>query len=74
MRGDYLKYKNYYGSVNFSADDRILHGKIIGITDLVTYEATSVEELKNTFEESVEDYLKTCKSLNKSPDKFSRCI
>jgi len=44
---NYLKYKNYYGSVEFSVRDNILFGSIIGIDDLVTYESESVEELKS---------------------------
>lgn len=67
---NYLKYKNYYGSVEFSADDNILYGKVIGINDLVTYEAESVDELKKAFEEALEDYLQTCKDLKKEPNKF----
>jgi predicted HicB family RNase H-like nuclease len=34
---DYLKHKSYLGSVEFSAEEVVLHGKIIGINDLVTY-------------------------------------
>lgn len=71
---NYLKHKNYYGSVEFSADDNTLYGKIIGINDLVTYEAESVNELKNSFKEAVEDYLETCKELEKEPNKFYKGI
>jgi predicted HicB family RNase H-like nuclease len=71
---NYLKHKNYFGSVEFSAEDTVLYGKIIGINDLVTYEAVSVEDLKNAFIEAVEDYLETCKDLNKSPDKFFKGV
>lgn len=71
---NYLKHRNYYGSVEFSAGDHILFGSIIGIDDLVTYEAESVEELKKAFIESVEDYLETCKSLGKEPDKYFKGV
>jgi predicted HicB family RNase H-like nuclease len=71
---NYLKHNSYFGSVEFSAEDTILHGKIIGINDLVTYEGDSVEQLKIGFIEAVEDYLETCKSLEKSPDKFFKGV
>jgi predicted HicB family RNase H-like nuclease len=71
---NYLNYKNYYGSVEFSVRDNILFGSIIGIDDLVTYEAESVEELKKAFEESVEDYLETCQTLGKAPDKYFKGV
>lgn len=66
---DILKYKNYTATVHFSAEDEVFHGKVIGINDLVTFEGGSVLELKNAFAEAIEDYLETCKELNKQPDK-----
>lgn len=67
---NYLKYKNYYGSVEFNAEDKVLYGKIVGINDLVSYEGISTVDLENSFKESVEDYLETCQEEGKEPDKF----
>ena len=64
-----LKYKDYLASVHFSAEDEVFHGKILGINDLISFEGTTVKELKKAFTEAVEDYLETCKSLKKAPDK-----
>ena len=64
-----IKYKDYYGSVEFSSEDECFYGKIIGIDDLVTFEGSSVEELKKSFKEAVEDYLTTCEELEKEADK-----
>lgn len=69
-----LKYKEYLGTVNFSDEDQCLYGKVIGIDDLVSYESDSVSGLKKTFETAVEDYLESCKSLNKSPLKSYRGV
>ncbi len=66
---DIIQYKGYYASVHFSADDEIFFGKILGIDDLVSFEGSSVQELKAAFEEAVEDYLETCLALNKAPGK-----
>ena len=41
-----LNYKGFFGSVFFSADDNILHGKIECIEDLILYEGGSVTEIK----------------------------
>ncbi|MDC9729659.1 MAG: type II toxin-antitoxin system HicB family antitoxin [Methyloprofundus sp.] len=64
-----LNYKNYLGSVNFDLEEGIIFGEIMFINDLVTYEATSVMELKNEFELAVDDYIDTCKTLNRKPQK-----
>lgn len=64
-----LKYKEFLGSVEFSAEDEVFFGKVEGVDDLVTFEATTVEGLKIAFQESVEDYLELCSKKNKSPHK-----
>lgn len=71
---NYLKHKGYFGSVEFSAEDSILFGQIIGINDLVSYEGTSIDNLKEVFREAVEDYLETCKELEKEPNKFFKGV
>lgn len=66
---DILNYKNYYAEIHFSNEDEVFYGKIIGINDLVTFEGTTVKELKTAFREAVEDYISTCKELGKEPEK-----
>ena len=66
---NYLEHKGYQGTVEYSAEDECLFGKIIGINDLINYEAQDVSELKVAFEEAVIDYLETCKELGKQPTK-----
>jgi len=66
---DILEYNGYYGSVHFSSEDEVFHGKLLGIDDLVTFEGSSVRELKRSFKEAVNDYLETCKQLGKEPSK-----
>ncbi|MBC7826891.1 MAG: type II toxin-antitoxin system HicB family antitoxin [Chitinophagaceae bacterium] len=66
---DILQYKGYYAVVHFSAIDEVFHGKILGIDDLVIFEGSSVRELKKAFHEAVDDYLETCASIGKEPNK-----
>lgn len=64
-----LKYKSYYGSVEFSPRDDCLHGRLLNINDVITYEGSSVKEIKAAFKEAVEDYLAHCKVIGKEPNK-----
>ncbi len=64
----YLKYKNYIGSVEYSEEDDCLYGKIMGIRGMISYEGNSLKELKNDFEQAVEEYLAMCKKENKQPE------
>ena len=64
-----LKYKSYFGSIECSIEDEILFGKIECINDLVTYEGETVNDIKLAFEEAVDDYLETCSTLGREPEK-----
>lgn len=66
---DYMTYKGYRGSVEYSAADNILYGKIIGIRDSISYEGTALKELEANFHDAVDDYLELCKTTGKTPDK-----
>ncbi|PRI21498.1 type II toxin-antitoxin system HicB family antitoxin [Pectobacterium versatile] len=64
-----LKYNGYFGSIETSLEDMVLHGRIECINDVVTYEANTLSELKAAFEEAVDDYLETCRLVGKNPDR-----
>lgn len=62
---DKLKYKEFIGTVHYSADDEVFFGRIEGINDLVTFEGSTVVEIKQSFEEAVEDYIEICNNVGK---------
>ncbi len=66
---DMMKYKEYFGSVHYSDEDRTFFGKIEFIRALVSYEGTDVKTLRQAFEEAVDDYLDTCTEQGKEPEK-----
>ena len=66
---DSLKCQNYTATIRYSSDDEVFFGTVIGINDLVSFEGTSVTELKEAFKDAIDDYLETCKSMNRQPDK-----
>lgn len=63
-----LQYNGYNGSVLYSAEDRILHGRVVGIRDAVTYEGSDVTGLERNFKKAVDEYLRFCKEEGKTPD------
>ncbi|MDE6577576.1 MAG: type II toxin-antitoxin system HicB family antitoxin [Muribaculaceae bacterium] len=65
----YLKYKGYTGSVEFSEEDDCLFGQVQGLkNNLISYEGSTIEELRNDFEESINCYLESCASRNIEPE------
>lgn len=66
---DMMVYKGYYGSVHYSDEDQIFHGKIEFIRSLVNYEGTDVKSLRTAFKDAVDDYLELCEEEGKEPEK-----
>lgn len=64
-----LTYKNYHGVFEYDQEADIFHGDIINLTDVITFEGRSIDELKQALADSVEDYLDFCKSEGKEPQK-----
>jgi predicted HicB family RNase H-like nuclease len=63
-----LDYRGYSGSVLYSAEDKILHGRIVGIRDAVSYEGKDVKGLEKNFRAAVDEYLQFCEAEGKTPD------
>lgn len=66
---DIMRYKGYIGSVEYSDEDRVFHGKIEGIDGLISFEGKTVNALRKDFERAVKDYLSLCRKVGKLPEK-----
>ena len=64
-----MSYKGYSARVEYDDEDGIFVGRIAGIRDGVGFHADSVAELREAFHDAVEDYLETCASIGKEPQK-----
>ena len=62
---DYLDYKGYKGSVEYSKEDKCLFGKVQGLSrDLITYEGQTLDELRQDFKDGVDSYLTKPSKMN----------
>ena len=64
-----LKYKGYHGSIEFSAEDNMLIGSVIGIQDSLNFHGHSIEEITQSFHDCIDGYLEMCEAFGRSPDK-----
>src|SRR4051794_15832755 len=64
-----MKHKGYIGTVEYDADARALHGEVVGLRDVITYQANSVGGIEKAFRESVDDYLAFCRARGEKPEK-----
>ena len=64
-----MEYKGYIGSVEFSDDDGVFFGKVMGIRSLISYEGTNAKELVDDFHGAIDEYLELCREQGKAPEK-----
>ena len=62
-----MTHKGQTARIEFDDRDNILVGRLVGITDVVSFHAESVAELRAAFEEAVDDYLETCARIGNAP-------
>lgn len=61
-----MQYKGYVGSVEFSEEDGLFFGKVLGIRSLISYDGKNAQELVEDFHGAVEDYLAMCAAEGKA--------
>lgn len=64
-----MEYKGYVGKVEYDDEAGIFHGEVINLRDVITFQGDNVEELRQAFQDSVEDYLEFCSERNEEPEK-----
>jgi len=64
-----MEYKGYLGSVEFSEEDALFYGKVLGIRALISYEGSNAQELVADFHSAVDDYLELCAHQGKEPER-----
>lgn len=66
---DIIKYKGFIGSVHYSGEDRLFYGKVEGVSDLITFEGKTVDELESGFRYMIEEHIKDCKREHRPLEK-----
>ena len=64
-----MTYKGYQAIVELQEEAGVFHGEVIDTRDVITFQGSSVPELIQAFEDSVDDYLEFCASRGEVPEK-----
>jgi predicted HicB family RNase H-like nuclease len=64
-----MTYKGYSAYVEFDDEAGIFHGEVLDTKDVITFQGSSVAELRRAFKDSIDDYLAFCKERGEEPDK-----
>lgn len=65
----HLEYKGYTGSIEYSKDDDLLYGKVLGIKGLISYEGKTGKELETDFKEAINEYFAECEQETIIPER-----
>jgi predicted HicB family RNase H-like nuclease len=64
----HFEYKGYLGSAEVDAENNVLFGRLLFIRDVIGYSAATVQDMRQAFEEAVDDYLEACAERHEEPD------
>lgn len=64
-----MKYKGYTAVLKADEQQGILFGRVLGLRDVITFQAETVSQAIKEFHISVDTYLELCRSRQQSPEK-----
>ncbi len=62
-----MTYKGYTARIEFDERDNIFVGKVIGITDSITFHGETVQELREDFQAAIDHYIADCAATGRRP-------
>ena len=64
-----MTYKGYSANIEVDLEAEIIFGRVFDINDVVTFKAQTIEEARQEFQNSIDDYLEFCKELGQEPER-----
>jgi predicted HicB family RNase H-like nuclease len=64
-----MEYKGFVGNIEYDDEAELFHGEVINTRDVITFQGSSVAELRKAFRDSVDDYLAFCAQRGEKPEK-----
>lgn len=64
-----LSYKGYYVELTMDNEKDVLKGKVAGVRQSLSFEATNAHDFKQAFFKCIDDYLADCEKQKKEPEK-----
>ena len=62
-----MKYKGYEAVIEYDEEDRLFFGRVINIEDVIVFDGLSVDELEQSFQQVIDEYLSTHAKLITHP-------
>ena len=68
------RYKGYIATVEFDDEAGIFHGEVALARDVITFQGTSVDELRQAFRDSIDGYLEWCVERGEAAEKPAQLV
>jgi predicted HicB family RNase H-like nuclease len=62
-----MNQEGYVAAVELDEDAGVLHGRVVNARAILTFEGTSVDELKRAFADTIADYKEWCRERGVEP-------
>src|SRR5579859_7619513 len=69
MTQNVMTHRGYSGVATFDNEAGVFFGRVLNLRDVITFEGTTVEQLRRSFQESVDFYLDCCAADGVEPEK-----
>lgn len=63
-----MEYKGYVASFTFDETLELFQGKVSNVNDLITFQGRSLEALRFSFQDAVNEYIAWCKKHGAKPE------
>ena len=64
-----MEYNGYLGIVEYDSEAKIFHGDIINTRDVITFQGKTVNEIEQSFKDSINEYIAWCDEEGVEPEK-----
>jgi predicted HicB family RNase H-like nuclease len=64
-----LTYKGYMAELVIDLEARVLHGRVLGLRDVITFQGDTIDEAEQAFHDSIDDYLAFCAARDEEPER-----
>ena len=64
-----MEYKGYTAKIELDDEAALFHGQVLHVRDVITFQGRSVDELRQAFADSVDDYIAFCAERGETPEK-----
>ena len=52
-----MEFKGYIADVIYDDEAKVFHGEVLGLKDVITFQAINKADLEKAFHDSIDDYL-----------------